>query len=532
MKKHIITADGRPFFPLGGQVCNSSAYSVETLRRGLDALAYMHANTAEIPIYWDQVEPEEGRFDFSHVGEILTECASRGLKVVFLWFGTWKNANFKYVPSWVKQDPARFWRCVNGDGVVFPALSPACKAARDADSRAFCALMRYIKEHENGRTVVLVQVENEPGVLHGLKRDYGEQSEALFRAPVPGGLVDAVKNADGGFAQEIWNECGALENVSWPETFGGDADELFNAWQIAAYINSIAEDGQKVHDMPMYTNFWISDNRYSLAGHGYPSGSAVGKTMEIWRWAAPALAFLAPDIYLQNHEAFTHFCEVYSRGGHPLFIPETGPEPAYALHLFTAVADYHAIGYGLFGVERVLCQDGTPNPEALSLTGSFRALAAFAPVLSEYIGTGRLHSVNQKEYMGWTTVRFDSWIASVSYGLDHLRTDHHHDGNAAALERLRTERGRGLLVEAGPNLFYLLGAFNVVFNRKETYRAVRDGRLTAEALDARATPYLCVEEGCFAPDGQWVAHRTRNGDESDTGVWVHPDVGVVKVELL
>jgi hypothetical protein len=70
--QRVFSVDGKPFFPLGGQVHNSSSYMPGGLERAWQALAAIHANTAEIPVYWEQVEPEEGHFDFNSVDAMLT----------------------------------------------------------------------------------------------------------------------------------------------------------------------------------------------------------------------------------------------------------------------------------------------------------------------------------------------------------------------------------------------------------------------------------------------------------------------------
>ena len=169
--QRIFQVDGRPFFPLGGQVHNSSAYRPEDMETAWRALELMHANTAEVPVYWEQVEPAEGQFDFSSVDFLLEGARERGLRLVLLWFGTWKNGMMKYAPAWVKADPARFQRVIAPGGAPIAVLSSHCEATREADKRAFCALMAHLKERDSAeRTVIAVQVENEPGILGKIGR--------------------------------------------------------------------------------------------------------------------------------------------------------------------------------------------------------------------------------------------------------------------------------------------------------------------------------------------------------------------------
>lgn len=89
-KYQYFEVNGKPFFPLGGQVHNSSSYTIGELETAWKALKVINANTAEIPVYWESVEPTEGMFDFSIVGKIIDEARRRNLKLVLLWFGTWK----------------------------------------------------------------------------------------------------------------------------------------------------------------------------------------------------------------------------------------------------------------------------------------------------------------------------------------------------------------------------------------------------------------------------------------------------------
>jgi GH35 family endo-1,4-beta-xylanase len=56
--------------------------------RSIEAL---HANTIEAPVYWEQFEPQPGRFDYSNVDAIVNGARAHNLHVILLWFGTWKN---------------------------------------------------------------------------------------------------------------------------------------------------------------------------------------------------------------------------------------------------------------------------------------------------------------------------------------------------------------------------------------------------------------------------------------------------------
>src|SRR5450631_4282230 len=64
--RYALLVDGAPFLMLGAQVNNSSAWPA-MLPKVWPAIEYLHANTVEIPIYWEQFEPRQGRFDYTVV---------------------------------------------------------------------------------------------------------------------------------------------------------------------------------------------------------------------------------------------------------------------------------------------------------------------------------------------------------------------------------------------------------------------------------------------------------------------------------
>lgn len=65
----------------------------------------MHFNTVIAPVYWQLIEPQEHHFDFSTVDGLIKGARAHHMKLVLLWFGTWKNSMSCYVPDWVKANP-------------------------------------------------------------------------------------------------------------------------------------------------------------------------------------------------------------------------------------------------------------------------------------------------------------------------------------------------------------------------------------------------------------------------------------------
>ena len=56
--RYALKVDGAPFLMLGAQANNSSDWPA-TLQKVWPAIEYLHANTLEIPIYWEQFEPKQ-----------------------------------------------------------------------------------------------------------------------------------------------------------------------------------------------------------------------------------------------------------------------------------------------------------------------------------------------------------------------------------------------------------------------------------------------------------------------------------------
>ncbi len=540
MKKGCFTSNGKPVFPVGAQVHNSSGYSAKDLDRAFLALKKMAGNTIEIPVYWETVEPREGEFDFSCVQEIWRRVREEGLYLVFLWFATWKNGTAKYAPEWVKTDPARFPLVETADGRWVSVLSSHYEETCKADARAFAALCAFLKGLDpNQETLIAVQVENEPGIMNGPARDYSPGAEKEFAACLPDPLVRSMESNPASPVTRLWTECGR-QTASWKSAFGPRTEEFFTAYSIAGYINRIAQAGKEKLDILMYSNAWVEVHRLRLPGIDYPSGGPVARVLDIWKWTAPSLDLLAPDIYQQTRYDYLGCCEDYCREDNPLFVPESGPQEWNSRFLFEAVGRYHSIGHCIFGVESMIEKDGTTAPGCGPTMGSMKVLSALAGGLLAWRDKD-IRVVNQEEYALYQYMEFQDWVAMVRFtrslaalGFDNKDWNWHDYAHKdyASLQEKENRRGRGLIVQTGSNEFYVAGdGFRVWF---VPAAQVQGGPFALASSDfnlVRGLGYLSVEEGRFTMDGDFVVRKKRNGDEVDFGIWVEPDVGVVRARL-
>lgn len=357
--KSIINVNDKPFILLAGEVHNSNASSLEVMERIWKKAQKLHLNTVLLPITWETLEPEEGTFDFSLVDGLIKQARNYDMHMGILWFGAWKNAQCWYAPSWVKSNPKRFWRAEVEKGktkvrlknfmdMPYTTLSCYCEETLRADAKAFAMLMKHLRTvDEETHTVVLVQVENEPG-LQGAAREQSDYADKLFSQEVPKEFVEYMKNTTVEMSEDVKI---AVENGKasgdWKEVFGDAAEEIFQAYHVAKYVEYVAESGSKEYDLPMIVNAWLSKGQ--KAGM-YPSGGPVARMMEVWKYCAPHIQVLAPDIYVQN---FCETCDKYVKMNNPLFIPETVTHSHAAPRLVYVIGHYHAMGYAPFAFENM-----------------------------------------------------------------------------------------------------------------------------------------------------------------------------------
>jgi beta-galactosidase GanA len=512
--RHALMVDGAPFLMLAAQAHNSSNYP-RALPKVWAAVKDMHANTLEIPVAWEQIEPQEGKFDFSYVDTLIKQARENKVRLVLLWFATWKNTSPSYAPEWVKFNNQRFPRMLDKDGKSIYCLSPHGEETFKADKKAFTALMSHIAKVDSAqRTVVMVQVQNEVGT-YGNVRDFSQKAEALFNQPVPQKVLELKKSPVPGAAKGTWRE-----------VYGPYADEYFHAYHVAKYIGDIAAAGRAVYNLPMYVNNALRDPLEKLAPWkgNFASGGPTYDVIDIYKAAAPSIDFAGPDIYMVESNKFSAVLDQFARPDQALMVPEMGNHADYARYIYQ-VLGRGAIGIGPFGTDYANYSNfplGSKLTDKRMIEPFARIYAAFAPMQRQWAKwafEGRTYGVAEGDDRAPQTVNMNGWKATVSFRewqfgekqyLPHLKEV--PDG---------TERPNGgvAIAQTGPNEFVIVG-----HNAR-----VKLGGLGAN--EGKNMMLARVEEGSYDAKGNWIMERNWNGDQTDYGINMSNTPTVLKVRV-
>lgn len=353
-----LIVDGRPFLAIGGEVHNSSSSDAAYLAAEWDRLSGTGINTILVSVAWSEVERAEGEFAFGIVDDLLRHARDTGLRLGVIWFGAFKNALSTYAPSWVRADAGRFPRAVPQQSPLLtpfsyegatakPVLSVFSQELAAADARAFTALVEHLAAVDDAGTVIMIQVENEIGLL-GSSRDHSAPARAAWAGPVPAPLMalarDEPEALPVGVAAALAD---APPNATWASLAGSqdDIDETFMAWAFADYVERLAVSARPATRVPFYTNAWLGPQPGQDRPGQYPSGGPTARMLGLWQTAAPSLDWLSPDIYIDDTRTVL---EAYTQRSNPLFVPESRFS---AGDLFLAVGALNAIGYCTFGLE-------------------------------------------------------------------------------------------------------------------------------------------------------------------------------------
>jgi beta-galactosidase GanA len=504
--RYALLVDDAPYLVLGAQVNNSSGWP-DMLPKVWPAIEFLHANTVEIPVYWEQFEPQQGQFDYSAVDSLLTQARAHRVRLVLLWFTTWKNGSQHYMPGWMKLAPERYTHLADRNGHPVDSPSPFATASLEADTRAFAALMRHLKTADPQRTVLMVQVENEPGTW-GTLRDYSPAAQKLFEGPVPADVLKAM------------NVESSASSPSWQEAFGPEAEVCFHAWSVAKYVGQVAAAGKAVYPLPLYANAALRDLIKPGAPGSYESGGPTDNVIPIWKAAAPALDMVSPDDYNTDATAYQKVLDLYRRDDNPLFVPETGGSP----RLLFFVLGHQAIGFSPFGIDftriRAIPDAARPKDELLTpwaLTGTKEFAAPFAPTyrllgpmareVARLNFEGKLQAVAEERDKVTQTLRFGAWDATVSYGV-WARTGR-PVGNPQPM-------GGALVARLKDNQFLVAG----FYCRVDFSPSTPDKR----------RQFLRVEEGTYE-NGVFKFRRVLNGDQTDGGLDFSSEPLVLRVSV-
>ena len=495
-------ANEKDFVILGGELSNSAATSVSDIDEVLPRMKSLGLNTVLVPVYWEFLEPSEGKMDFTLVDRIIDVARQQGLKIVPLWFGAWKNSMSCYTPAWFKRDVKRFPRAVTKEGKPLEIASCFSDNVLQADLKAFSALMQHIAEKDPQREVVIMmQIENEIGMLESA-RDHSPLAEKAYK------------------------------EERWAERYGTDdfADEKFMALHYARYVEHLAKAARRIHDMPLYVNAAMN-SRGRKPGE-YPSAGPLAHLADIWKAGAPSIDILAPDIY---DTGFKSWASQYAMPLRPqnggkvknrLFIPESRCCENSGVRALYAFGEHQALGFSPFAIDQA-----SPK-ETESVTQAYNLLSQVFNVKPQNTW-GLLFDQNDKE-----RVIDDEGVVMTCRHYFTLPWDARATDGSTWLE------GGAMLIRLGKYDYLLAGSGVVVDFKTRTEKQQEQQKQLGEdgfaeagsASQSSATKFsgsrlglLSVDEVTIDSQGQIHFRRRHNGDQSHQGRHARISVGDWKI---
>ena len=517
-----LVVEGKPFLLFSGELHNSTCGGFDFMRPVWKQMAHKNLNSVIATVSWELVEPVKGKFNFALVDSIISGARKENLKLVLIWFGSWKNSGSIYIPSWVKKDYDKYPRVKDENGKPLEILSSFGDASCDADAEAFAQLMRHIKETDSARqTVIMIQVENEMGVLDHMgetpgnaRRDFSDPANAAYMGRVPKELTDYLTTHKESLFPElykVWSRNGFKLNGTWEEVFGKSefkpdkkdwqfysyyTEELFMAWNYARYVGKVAARGKDEYPLPMYVNAWLKQPATAWPGR-YPSGGPLPEVIDIWRAAAPSIDFISPDIYIDE---FSWVCTEFTRSSNPLFIPETRGGAVGASRALYTFGEFNAGCFAPFGIDEDRYRVNDPLDKTYSI------LQNMASVILDNQGKGTMRGILVDSINAESDLEMGAWRIKAVLASD-----------------TKPRIAGGIIIKTGSDEFIIAGkGLDLFFSLKDP--SMRIG------IDAS-------DEGIFK-DTVWIPERRLNGDETHastydgTGIrFSDQEVSIQKVSL-
>jgi hypothetical protein len=406
-----------------------------------------------------------------------------------------------------------------------------------ADMSAFSALMRHLKGADPDHTVIMIQVENEPGAW-GSIRDYSPEAEKVFAAPVPAEFLKALNGRNGARS----------DSGNWREVFGDNADEYFHAYCVAHYIGQVAAAGKAEYPLPMYVNAALRDPLTNPRAGTYETGGATDNVLDIWKAAAPAIDILCPDIYQNDTAKYLAVLDHYSRPDNTLFVPETGGTGNASRMCFAALGR-GAVGWSPFGLDYTRA---TPA-ELVPVGMNYRMLEPIMREVAELNFEGKVKAVEEEAGQTSATLNFGAWSAIINFtssgggrggrrgaapaatatatatataragattttataapaGAARGARGAAPDAGEAAAPAAPT--GRALVAQISQNQFYITGS-SCTIEFKAANGGQRDWLRVEEAEQLERTINPTPDVNAYSPASAFRVMRILNGDETD-----------------
>ncbi|WP_207421573.1 GH35 family beta-galactosidase [Desertivirga brevis] len=507
--KQLHVSD-EPFLIIGAELLNSSASSVGHMKNIWPRVRSFNVNTVFLPITWQQFEPVEGNFDYSLIDSHIKSAKENKLKLVILWFGSWKNGESNYTPDWIKTDMERFPRMVFKDGKISSTISNINKNCLNADLKAYKKLIERIVQTDKNHTVLMVQIENEVGLLGG-SRDFSPEATELFGQDVPDELLGYINKNLNKLKPNIstpYVNNGKKTKGTWTEVFGmsPNTDEIFMAWNYAKYVNELAKAGKAIYNIPTLVNAWDASGGNLIPGV-WPSGGPNYLMLDIWQAGAPDVDVLANDNYSPK---FGSSAANFVHNKNPLFLPEAcaiwmndtisaGPKA------FFTFGHFKAISFSPFGIDHHIYHGNHPIKKAYEVLNNLEPLITKAQV------DNKINGFMEGDDASPASFQLGNFIFKPKYDL----------------QKDPVIKGFGMVIQISENEFIVSGNACHV-----SYESADPGKPNSQLLS--------VEEGKFV-DGKWVKKRTINGDEFGIKLPPNPynlasdvhlnDVTILKVKL-
>ena len=491
-----LIVNNKPFLSLSGELHNSSASSKEYMESNVwENVNKTNVNTVVAPVYWELVEKEEGIYDFSSLDYLINQARENNKKLILIWFGLWKNGLSTYIPKWMKKNQTDYPFVKNEKGESLYTVTPLSSKAIEKDSLAFTELMKYLnKEDAEDQTVIMVQVENEVGIL-GSDFDYGNENIKLLDNEVP---EEVSKYLD--------------KTGTWEERFNEEAKEYFMAYHYAKAINYIVKNGKAHYDIPFFVNVWLE--KYPSRPGDYPTGGPTAKMGPFWKAIAPDIDAIAPDIYVPN---FNEVCEQYLSFQDVLLVPETRQDLETISNLLYGLIKYNINCFSPFGIEDFFKEESEKDERTLAtlaidsdafdytntgelLSDAYKILSQMSDYIIEYRGTDKIHPfIKEKESDRGELVELENCEVKVNFNKF----------------RDNEVKSSGFIIETDENEFYVVG-ININVELLSPYGSDKKIGL------------LDFEEGEFI-DNKWVRNRVLNGDER-YHITINNEIKVFRIE--